>query len=297
MLGTGAPLPLTLPLARAGAHTLSLSLARGRFSSLLTHTHTHTHTLGRCWAQFCNPCGRMARSFFTDKFKLLDPDGAEVSWEDGKPFAGELGRNGKYGVTRTGALSHTHKHTHTLSPSLSLSLSFTQYGETRAEVGETVFGDAPLMNVRSTEWNELVTSMDFITWMRASILPRAKKLYRVIPQGLPAGTYTMQIRNNYDPLIFDQGIKVRSTARALSLCLTHSRTHASMHSLNLLLCVSAALRPCDSVCQVLRALDRPRNARWQERSARLGVHRGRCDLPANGDGVCVAPPHTRPSRR
>jgi hypothetical protein len=131
---------------------------------------------GQCWVQFCNPCGRMARSFFTDKFKLLDPDGAEVTWEDGAAFPGELGATGKY-------------------------------GETRTAVGETGRGDAPLLNVRSTEWNDLVTSMDFITWMRASILPRARKLYRVVPQGLVSGTYTMQIRANYDPMIFDGGIK------------------------------------------------------------------------------------------
>ena len=66
---------------------------------------------------------------------------------------------------------------------------------------------APLLNVRSEAWNDLVTSMDFITWMRAAILPRAKKLYRVIPGRLPAGTYTMQIKANYDPVIFDQGTK------------------------------------------------------------------------------------------
>ncbi len=132
---------------------------------------------GQCWVQFCNPCGRMARSFFTDKFKLLDPDGVEVPWEYGDPFPGELGPSGKYGVTRT-------------------------------KVAETAREDAPLLNVRSSEWNELVTSMDFVTWMRASILPRAKKLYRVIPQGLAvAGTYTVQIRANYDPVIFDGGIK------------------------------------------------------------------------------------------
>jgi hypothetical protein len=101
-------------------------------------------------------------------------------------------------------------------------------------VGETVFGDAPLLNVRSTEWNELVTSMDFITWMRASILPRAKKIYRVIPQGLAAGTYTMEIRNNYDPLIFDQGIKVRSLLLSCARCLLSvSRTHSLTYSLNL----------------------------------------------------------------
>ena len=66
-------------------------------------------------------------------------------------------------------------------------------------------GEAPLLNVRSAAQNELVTSQDFITWMRAAILPRVRKLYRVIPGGLAAGTYTLEIRSNYDPLIFDSG--------------------------------------------------------------------------------------------
>jgi len=56
---------------------------------------------GQCWAQFCNPCGRMARSFFTDKFKLLDDAREPVVWEEGAAFPGETGDNGKYGTTRT----------------------------------------------------------------------------------------------------------------------------------------------------------------------------------------------------
>ena len=33
---------------------------------------------GQCWAKFCNPCGLIARSMFTDKFKLRDASGDEV---------------------------------------------------------------------------------------------------------------------------------------------------------------------------------------------------------------------------
>jgi hypothetical protein len=33
---------------------------------------------GQCWAQACNPCGRIARSFFTDKFRLRDAAGNDV---------------------------------------------------------------------------------------------------------------------------------------------------------------------------------------------------------------------------
>lgn len=35
----------------------------------------------------------------------------------------------------------------------------------------------------------------------------ALQVHRVIPAGLPAGTYTLQIRNNYDPFIFQDGSK------------------------------------------------------------------------------------------
>ena len=153
---------------------------------------------GQCWAQFCNPCGRMARSFctahpalhsrnatrlhpdtlsvcaVTDKFKLRFANDSEVPWEGGVPFPGEDGELGKY-------------------------------GRALEAVGERADGEAPLLNVRSAAQNELVTSADFITWMRAAILPRVRKLYRVIPGGLEAGTYTLEIRSNYDPLIFDSG--------------------------------------------------------------------------------------------
>jgi hypothetical protein len=42
--------------------------------------------------------------------------------------------------------------------------------------------------VRTPAQNELVTSSEFVVWMRASIMPRARKVYRVIRGGLPAGT-------------------------------------------------------------------------------------------------------------
>lgn len=74
-------------------------------------------------------------------------------------------------------------------------------------MGETADASAPLLNVRTATQNALVTSIDFLVWMRASILPRSRKPYRVIPLGLPAGTYYLQIRSNYDPEIFAGGTK------------------------------------------------------------------------------------------
>lgn len=55
--------------------------------------------------------------------------------------------------------------------------------------------------------------------MRTSILPRVRKVYRVIPGGLAAGSYTVQIRNNYDPVIFEDGSKVRRAPGPVFLCL------------------------------------------------------------------------------
>lgn len=38
---------------------------------------------------------------------------------------------------------------------------------------------------------------DFIVWMRTAGLPNFKKLYRIIDQDLPKGSYSVQIQNNY----------------------------------------------------------------------------------------------------
>eukprot|EP01113_Clastostelium_recurvatum_P009626 TRINITY_DN1465_c0_g1_i2.p1 TRINITY_DN1465_c0_g1~~TRINITY_DN1465_c0_g1_i2.p1 ORF type:complete len:315 (+),score=65.26 TRINITY_DN1465_c0_g1_i2:173-1117(+) len=38
---------------------------------------------------------------------------------------------------------------------------------------------------------------DFIVWMRTAGLPDFKKLYRIIDNGLPAGTYTVTVQSNY----------------------------------------------------------------------------------------------------
>eukprot|EP01051_Picozoa_sp_SAG22_P012950 SAG22_NODE_1397_length_4507_cov_56.156534_7_plen_119_part_00 len=63
------------------------------------------------------------------------------------------------------------------------------------------------------EWLRILSKTYFTTtalWCndtQASILPRVRKVHRVIPGGLTAGTYTLQIRNNYDPFIFQGGTK------------------------------------------------------------------------------------------
>jgi len=47
---------------------------------------------------------------------------------------------------------------------------------------------------------------DFIVWMRTAGLPDFKKLYRIIDQDIPAGTYTVRIRSHY-PVDAFQGKK------------------------------------------------------------------------------------------
>lgn len=142
--------------------------------------HAVTENQGQCWAQWCNPCGRMARSFFTDKFKLLHHEQgnvnqkvSEVKWEKGGTYPRDA----------------------------------EKFGEAATQATWNTDTNKPQLNVRTANQNQLVTSPEFSSWMRASILPRVKKLYRVLPEGLKAGKYTLQIRNNYDPQIFGNGTK------------------------------------------------------------------------------------------
>jgi len=44
---------------------------------------------------------------------------------------------------------------------------------------------------------------DFIVWMRTAGLPTFKKLHRIIHENLDAGTYTVEIQNNYPVDDFD----------------------------------------------------------------------------------------------
>jgi len=47
-------------------------------------------------------------------------------------------------------------------------------------------------------WNETdVIDEEFIVWMRTAGLPNFKKLYRIIDTSLAAGTYEVDITNNY----------------------------------------------------------------------------------------------------
>jgi hypothetical protein len=52
-------------------------------------------------------------------------------------------------------------------------------------------------NAASTQWTN-VTDPHFLVWMRPSGLSYFKKLYGVIPGGLTAGIYTVNVTSNYD---------------------------------------------------------------------------------------------------
>ena len=59
-----------------------------------------------------------------------------------------------------------------------------------------------------------VTDEDFIVWMRVAGLPTFRKLYAMLPDGLQAGTYTVQINNLYSTQRFagTKSIVISSTS-------------------------------------------------------------------------------------
>lgn len=116
---------------------------------------------------WCNPCGLVARSFFTDEFALQAPDGsylpmtnASIAWES----------------------DVEKKYLSTFDP----------------DRNKATAGEPNLYNVRLHEENALVMDPDFIVWMRTAALPQFRKLYRVIETKLEPGEYTVTVRNNFD---------------------------------------------------------------------------------------------------
>jgi len=108
------------------------------------------------------PCGLIAHSTFNDTFSLVQSDGRAVSWtSDGIAWNSDL--NGLYGgyADSTGTL-----------------------------MDPPVPGCTDLQNCSFRD-------PDFVVWMRVAALPSFRKLYRIIPGGLEAGTYTVFIDNNY----------------------------------------------------------------------------------------------------
>ena len=121
---------------------------------------------------WCNPCGLVARSFFTDQFALQDPGGAYVPMTNAS-------------ISWDSDLEHKYKKT------------------TDPERKDGVAGVANKYNLRTDAEEELVTDADFIVWMRTAALPQFRKLYRVIETKLEPGDYTVTVRNNFDVSYFE----------------------------------------------------------------------------------------------
>jgi hypothetical protein len=120
---------------------------------------------------WCNPCGLVARSFFTDQFALKSSDGAYVDMTNSS-IAWDSDVEKKF-------------------------LSTTDPDRNKATPGKP-----NLYNVRLPEENALVTDPDFIVWMRTAALPEFRKLYRVIDTKLEPGEYTVVVRNNFNVEFF-----------------------------------------------------------------------------------------------
>ena len=116
---------------------------------------------------WCNPCGLVARSFFTDQFALKSPDGAYVAMTNSS-IAWDSDVEKKYLAT------------------------------TDPERNKATAGEPNLYNVRLPEEDALVTDPEFIVWMRTAALPQFRKLYRVIETKLEPGEYTVLVRNNFN---------------------------------------------------------------------------------------------------
>ena len=121
---------------------------------------------------WCNPCGLVARSFFTDEFALQAPDGAYVPMTNAS-------------ITWESDLEHKYKKT------------------SDVDRKNGVAGAANTYNLRTDEEESLVVDPDFIVWMRTAALPQFRKLYRVIETKLEPGDYTVTVRNNFDVSYFE----------------------------------------------------------------------------------------------
>jgi len=130
-------------------------------------------------ALFYNPCGLIANSWFLDSFPALFDGTGPVFWErTGISWASD--RAAKFKPISPSYLAQYPNATGTPPPGLAAFLPP---------------GPFP------------VTNEDFIVWMRVAGLPTFRKLYAMLPNGLPVGTYTVQINNLYSTSRFGSGTK------------------------------------------------------------------------------------------
>jgi hypothetical protein len=156
---------------------------------------------------WCNPCGLVARSFFTDQFALKNPDGTYVDMTNSS-IAWDSDVEKKF-------------------------ISTTDPDRNKATAGEP-----NLYNVRLPEENALVTDPEFIVWMRTAALPEFRKLYRVIDTKLEPGEYTVVVRNNFNVEYFE-GEKAIMLATTTSLGAPNSKLGVSYVIVGVLCVVSA----------------------------------------------------------
>jgi hypothetical protein len=150
---------------------------------------------------FYMPCGLIANSWFYDSFALIDGNnGAAVQWQrSGITWPSD---SNKFKNISPSYLAQYPNATGTYPPNVAFLVP----------PGSTQF---PVTNeVRKREILSLMCLtfplfflQDFIVWMRVAGLPTFRKLYAIIPQGLPVGSYQVVINNIYATSQFGNGTK------------------------------------------------------------------------------------------
>jgi hypothetical protein len=110
------------------------------------------------------PCGLIAWSTFNDSFSLAAPDGSVVPWTaDGVAWPSDL--RSKF-----------------VNPPFDVD-------------GTRILKDGRIIPDFQSE--------TFVNWMRVSAMPTFRKLHRIVPDDVAAGTYRLRIKNNFPTTLFD----------------------------------------------------------------------------------------------
>jgi len=140
------------------------------------------------------PCGLVAFSVFNDTFNVKDSSGNFLNI-DRKDIAWPSDKEKKF---QSKSLDWMKKNCKRYGPSeknfqlAGFSFSWSQAQQWAANEGSDGVFDC---------WH-YVEDEPFIVWMRTAGLPKFKKLYGKIDQDIPAGTYTVNIDNNFPVLDF-----------------------------------------------------------------------------------------------
>uniref|UniRef100_A0AC35TZ95 Cell cycle control protein 50A n=1 Tax=Rhabditophanes sp. KR3021 TaxID=114890 RepID=A0AC35TZ95_9BILA len=131
------------------------------------------------------PCGAVANSMFNDSFILHETNSLKVV-----PF------------TYEGVVWAVDKNNKFKNPDLNGSTLCNAFANT---ANPTNWKTPLCMLDQTNDDNSGFQNVDFIVWMRTAALPNFKKLYRILNRnlggayadGLPAGQYTLEIKNQY----------------------------------------------------------------------------------------------------